>query len=840
LKGKPLQFFGGRYGLGSKEFTPGMAMAVFANAEKSAPKESFTVGINDDVTNKSLEYTEFDGEVLPKGTKECMFWGLGADGTVGANKMAIKMICEAGMFGQGYFSYSAHKSGGLTCSHLRFGPEKFDAPYLITHADFVACHQKSYIKKYLNSMLEPLKVGGTFLLNAPWKTQEELEANIPAMMRRVLAQKKIRVFTVDAATIARKVGLGNRINLIMQTAFFHLSQILDPKVAIDLLKKGAEKDFKKKGMDVVKRNWDGIDNAVSNVFEIKYDTEKWAKDTDSFVPRKWGADGSLEQEAIRPAALMAGDNVPVSKFIMGGELPLGLSKLEKRGIADSVPVWNPALCTQCNNCSFVCPHAAIRPFLVDSKLGEDKAAPKGTPMIKATGIKKAKGSESLKFAIGVSQYDCLGCTLCAKACPEDGALVMKPFALDSEGALAKQAEFNYLVDLPDRSEIFDGVKGLEGGLKATMFKKPLLEFNGACAGCQEAAAVRLITQLYGPQMMIANATGCTSIWAGSFPMTPYTTNKRGHGPAWANSLFEDNAEFGLGMNVGTELKRAEMRNYLVELTKSSECTVPEFKALVDEYLATYDDTIANGKVVDKLRQFVSGIDHPLLNKVKENMRFLSKKSQWIFGGDGWAYDIGYGGLDHVLASGEDVNVLVVDTEVYSNTGGQASKSTQRSGVAKFASEGKNTSKKDLAAMAMQYGNVYVASVAMGADKRQLLKAIKEAESYKGPSLIISYSPCIEQGLKPGMEVANERQVQAVKSGYHMLFRYDPRLAKEGKNPLQLDAVPDTKLLPEFIKGEARFTGLNLVSKDIAKAKQSGMMADIEAKVARYIKLAGQQ
>lgn len=822
LKNKNIKVFNGRYGLGSKEFTPSMAVTVFDNMTESSPKERFTVGIIDDVTNLSLPLKKYDIKYLPEGTKQCMFWGVGADGTVGSNKTAIKMICEEGYFGQGYFSYSAHKSGGLTVSHLRFGKDKFEAPYLVDEADFVCVNQKTYIKKYFKDIITPLKKNGTLCINAPWKTVEEFEKQVPAEFRKILAEKNAKVFCVDASSVADKVGLSGKINLIMQTVFFKLSHVMEPEAAIKILKVKAEKDYSKKGKAVVQKNWDGIDQAVSNIIPIEYNASKWMNDKDDFSERKWGPEGSVEEKMISKAALMRGDNVPVSSFTKSGEVPIGTSKLEKRGIADKVPKWIAKNCTQCNQCSYVCPHAVIRPFIVSEE--EKNKAPKGTEFVKLSG-KKPSEVEKMHFSIGISNYDCTGCTNCAQAC-NDNALEMVPFEVDTPDADKTQEQYEYLAKLPDR-----GVYYPPNSLRSVQFKKPLLEFSGACAGCQETPLIRLITQLYGPQMMIANATGCTSIWAGSYPLSPYTKNSSGFGPAWANSLFEDNAEFGLGMRIANKLQRENIREKFVEAAKSD----PALKPLCDEYVKTFSQTTPNGAAVDKLRKFLSATSDKKYNWMKEEIDAFVKKSQWIIGGDGWAYDIGYGGLDHVLASDEDVNILVVDTEVYSNTGGQMSKATQRSGIAQFAASGKLQEKKDLGAMAMQYGDVFVASVALGADQKQMLKSIQDAESYEGPSMIIAYCPCVTQGTD--MKRANERQSLAVQSGYHLLYRYDPEEVKYGANPLKLESTPDFKVLPQFLKGESRFEGLNSLGKQFAEQKHAQMRVDLEKRWNKYQKLA---
>ena len=803
---KDVEVYGGRYGLGSKEFTPSMVKAVYDNLAAKKPKNHFTIGIIDDVTKLSLPVKE-QINAAPEGTIACKFYGLGSDGTVGANKNSIKIIGDhTNMYAQGYFAYDSKKSGGFTVSHLRFGKKPIQSPYLIDMADFAACHNSSYVTRY--DVADGIKPGGVFLLNSPW-TLDEMEKELPASMKQAIAKNKLRFYNIDAIKIAREVGMGNRINTIMQSAFFKLAEVIPVKTAIDYMKQAAKKSYMKKGEEVVKKNYAAIDAGLDGVVEIKYPAS-WAKATTGAVPVKV-TDDVYFNSFIKPILAQNGDKLPVSMLSADGFVPTGTTKYEKRGIAVDVPAWIPDNCIQCNQCAYVCPHACIRPILTE----EGDKLPKSFVTKPATGIK------GKNFRMQLSPLDCTGCGNCADICPsKNKALVMKPL---SEIGKAEEENWEAAMKLPERKS------GLSKySVKGSQFEQPLFEFSGACAGCGETPYVKLVTQLFGDRMMVANATGCSSIYGGSAPTCPYTVNAKGQGPAWANSLFEDNAEFGFGMNLATSYRRKALAETVEKLIAVEYCD-DDIKKAGKEWLEKMDDADGSREAGEKLLAACKdGVDVDLTGtewekdwlangkvcpcdactlarKVIENADMLTKKSQWIFGGDGWAYDIGYGGLDHVLAMDEDVNVLVMDTEVYSNTGGQSSKATPTGSVAKFAAAGKRTKKKDLGLMAMSYGYVYVASVCMGADKNQLIKAISEAESYKGPSLIIAYAPCINHGINMGKSQAEEKK--AVDAGYWQLYRYDPRLAAEGKNPFQLDSKPATGSYRDFILGEVRYAAL---------------------------------
>ena len=783
---------GGRYGLGSKEFTPSMVKAVYDNLDGEM-KNHFTVGIVDDVTFTSLEVKE-QVNAAPEGTIACKFYGLGSDGTVGANKNSIKIIGDhTDMFAQGYFSYDSKKSGGLTVSHLRFGKTPIQSPYLIDAADFVACHNSSYVTKY--DMLEGIKEGGVFLLNSPWSL-EEMEAELPASMKNAIAQKKVKFYNMDGIKIAREVGMGNRINTVMQAAFFVLANVIPAAEAIDYMKAAAKKSYAKKGDEVVQKNYAAIDAGANGFVEVKY-PESWATTTEGKVVVDV-TDDPYFKDFIKPVLAQNGDKLPVSKLAPDGCVPTATTRYEKRGIAVEVPVWNPDACIQCNQCSMVCPHAAIRPFLVK----EETEVPFAT--------KAATGKEfaGYKFRMQVSPLDCSGCGNCADICPAKakGALTMTALAEVDE---VENANWNTCLELPEAEVEFN-----PNTVKNSQFLQPLFEFSGACAGCGETPYVKLVTQLYGDRMMVANATGCSSIYGGSAPTVPYSVNKKGHGPAWANSLFEDNAEFGFGMNLATAQRRAKLADVVKALAEKAE--KEDVKAAANEWLENMNCAKGSREAGNKLVAALEacGCDCCEKKEILSMKDLLTKKSQWIFGGDGWAYDIGYGGLDHVLAMNEDVNVLVMDTEVYSNTGGQSSKATPTGPIAKFAAAGKRTSKKDLGMMAMSYGYVYVAKVCMGADKNQLMKAITEAEAYPGPSLIIAYAPCINHGIN--MSKSQEEAKKAVEAGYWPLYRYNPLLAKEGKNPFILDSKPAKSEYKDFIMGEVRYASLKKMFPAVAE------------------------
>jgi pyruvate-ferredoxin/flavodoxin oxidoreductase len=788
--------FTGRYGLGSKDTTPAQIKAVFDNDTK----QRFTIGIVDDVTNLSLD----EGEALdsaPAGTTACKFWGLGADGTVGANKNSIKIIGDhTDMYAQAYFAYDSKKSGGVTVSHLRFGHTPIKSTYLINRADFVACHNQSYITKY--DMVSDIKPNGTFLLNCQWKTIEELDKHLPGQVKRYLAQNNINFYTIDGVDLGIKTGMGTRINTILQSAFFKLAEIIPFEDALQYMKDAAKNSYLKKGEDVVKKNWDAIDAGYQNIVKVEIPAE-WAnaEDTKMGMDKAVGDNKKLidfVNNIQQPCNAQAGDKLPVSTFVdmADGTFPQGSAAYEKRGIAVNVPNWISDKCVQCNNCSYVCPHAVIRPFaLTDEEVAN---APKQTVAVDF----KPKAIDGMKFTMGVSVLDCTGCGVCANVCPTK-ALEMK--SLDSQ--LDQQEVFDYTVKTSDKPEIVEKFKATT--VKGSQFLQPMLEFSGACAGCGETPYAKLVTQLFGDRMYISNATGCSSIWGGSAPSTPYTTNKAGKGPAWANSLFEDNAEYGYGMFLAQNTLRNRAINKVKALYEVAE--KPEVKEIIKNYLDTVDDAKANAVATEKLVKAIEdcGCCRPEGKEVLACKDYLSKKSMWIFGGDGWAYDIGFGGLDHVIASGENVNIFVFDTEVYSNTGGQASKSTPTGAIAQFAAAGKVVKKKDLAGIAMSYGYVYVAHIAMGANPAQCLKAIQEAEAYDGPSLIIAYAPCINHGIKTGMATAQAEEKKAVEAGYWHLYRYNPSLKLEGKNPFSLDSkAPQVdEKYKEFLMGEVRYNSL---------------------------------
>ena len=787
--GLDIKCCGGRYGLGSKEFTPTMVKQVYDNLKLDEPKNHFTVGIIDDVMNTSLPEGDFVN-AAPEGTICCKFFGLGSDGTVGANKNSIKIIGDhTNMFAQGYFAYDSKKSGGLTISHLRFGKTPIQSPYLIDSADFVACHNASYVTRY--DVLEGIKDGGVFLLNSPW-TVEDMERELPASMKQTIAKKHIRFYNMDAVKLAREVGMGNRINTIMQSAFFKLAEIIPADEAIDYMKAAAKKSYAKKGEDVVQKNYAAIDIGVTGITEINY-PEAWATAT-SGATAMHVSDDPYFVDFIKPILAQQGDKLPVSKLAADGYVPTGTTKYEKRGIAVEVPMWIPENCVQCNQCALVCPHASIRPFVMT----EETEAPETFVAKKATGVGDGK-----LFRIQVSPYDCTGCGSCVNVCPaKTKALKMAPLA---EVEKVENDNWNFAMDLPTLDLPVN-----KATVKGSQYLQPMFEFSGACAGCGETPYVKLVTQLFGDRMIVANATGCSSIYGGSAPTCPYTVNKQGHGPAWANSLFEDNAEFGFGMNLATPPRRERLADLIRQL---AEGCGDEVKAICNAWLENKDDAEGSRKAAPAVVKMVEecmncGCECDEICKEIYDLRdLLVKKSQWIFGGDGWAYDIGYGGLDHVLAMDEDVNVLVMDTEVYSNTGGQSSKATPTGSVAKFAAAGKRTKKKDLGMMAMSYGYVYVAKVCMGANPAQLLKAMVEAEAYKGPSLIIAYAPCINHGIKAGMSKVQDEAKRAVEAGYWPLYRYNPDLAAQGKNPFTLDSKPATGDYKEFILGENRYAAL---------------------------------
>ncbi len=787
------EVYGGRYGLGSKDTTPGMIHSIFDNLYHKRPKNNFTVGIEDDVTGHSLPFTEGIARE-PEGTIKCKFWGLGSDGTVGANKTAIKIIGDkTDLYAQGYFSYDSKKSGGVTISHLRFGEHPIQSTYLINHADFVACHNQAYLRQY--DMLKDLKKGGTFLLNCLW-TPEEIENHLPAKVKRDLARKDINFYIIDGWKIASEIGLGGRINMIMQAAFFKLSEVMPLDDAIKYLKEGIEKTYKKKGQKIVDMNCAAVDKGITAIHKVEIPDE-WA---DVQNPKeKYEELPEFIEEILIPMNHQEGDDLPVSAFSgrEDGTFPSGTSAYEKRGVAIMLPEWKEENCIQCNQCSFVCPHAAIRPVLLTD---EEKAkAPQSFRTIPAIG-KELKGHH---YRMQVSALDCLGCGNCADICPaKEKALVMKPYAEE----LQEADDWKYAMSIPRKDKLVD-----THTVKGSQFAKPYIEFSGACAGCGETPYIKLITQLFGDRMMIANATGCSSIWGASAPSMPYCTDENGRGPAWSNSLFEDNAEFGYGLFLAQKQMREKIEHDMRALLQLD--VDESLREAVVEWLDNMNDgSVSREKSEAVLREIEDlntndDIIIRLCQRIAEKKDYLVKKSVWALGGDGWAYDIGYGGLDHVLASGENINVLVFDTEVYSNTGGQASKSTPTAAIAKFAASGKRIRKKDLGKQAMSYGYVYVAQVGMGADKNQLMKAITEAESYDGPSLIICYAPCINHGLSKGMGKSQENIKDAVDCGYWQLYRYNPVLKEKGENPFILDSKEPNGKFKEFIMGQTRYSSL---------------------------------
>ena len=823
--------YSGRYGLSSKDTAPGQIVAVYRNMECDSPKKRFTIGIEDDVTNLSLPINE-NPDTTPKGTHSCKFWGLGSDGTVGANKNSIKIIGDhTDMYAQGYFAYDSKKSGGITISHLRFGNQPIKSTYYISQADFVACHNPSYVDKY--DMVEDLKKGGSFLLNCPWDV-EELDARLPGKMKKFIADNDIKFYTIDGIKIGKEIGLGGRINTVLQSAFFKIANIIPEADAIQFMKDAATKSYSKKGEKIVAMNHAAIERGAQDVHQVEV-PEAWKNAVDDSVAHV--AEGAREDLVdyvngiLNPVNAYRGNKLPVSAFMehVDGTVPQGSSAYEKRGIAVDVPEWVPENCIQCNFCSYVCPHAVIRPAVLTEE--EANNAPEGMKYKDMTGI------PGMKFAITVSTLDCTGCGSCAQVCPGmkgNKALVMKPIDTQRPG----QKFFDYGRELPVKPEV--AAKFKETTVKGSQFKQPLLEFSGACAGCGETPYAKLATQLFGDRMFIANATGCSSIWGGSAPATPYTVNRRGHGPAWQNSLFEDNAEFGFGMALAQNAVRGRLQEYVEKIAAST--TKEDVKAVCEEYIATKDSSGANRTAADALIEKLQEIEScdceagQLAKKTLQDKDFLAKKSMWIFGGDGWAYDIGFGGLDHVIASGENVNILVFDTEVYSNTGGQSSKATPTGSVAQFAAAGKAIKKKDLAAIAMSYGYVYVAQVAMGADYNQCIKAFNEAESYNGPSIIIAYAPCINHGIKGGMSLAQAEEKKAVAAGYWNMFRYDPRLADEGKNPFQLDSKAPSASYRDFIMNEVRYNSLTRAFPDRAEALFEKAEKEAKDKYEHLVKL----
>ncbi|MFL0194535.1 pyruvate:ferredoxin (flavodoxin) oxidoreductase [Clostridium sp. WILCCON 0269] len=801
MDNKPL-IFGGRYGLGSKDTTPSQILAVFQNMINSKPKKRFTIGIIDDVTNTSLEEQGIV-ETTPEGTISCKFWGLGSDGTVGANKSAIKIIGDnTNLYVQAYFSYDSKKSGGTTISHLRFGKKIIKSPYLVHSADYVACHNKSFIYNY--NILKGLKKNGTFVLNCPWE-QRELEERLPAYIKKYISENNIKFYIIDAVKIAGEIGLGGRINMVMQAVFFKLANVIPIDQAIKYLKESIEKTYGRKGENIVEMNKMAVDRSIEAIIKVD-------------VPAGWpnakadcnevNDDPDFIKNIQKPMARNEGDDLPVSAFLdrADGAYPLGTTAYEKRGIAVMAPEWQIDKCIQCNQCALICPHATIRAFLLDEE--EVKNSPQGFKSKKAVG----SGLDKLNFKIQISPMDCTGCGNCADICPAPGkALIMKPLEKQID---VESENWNYAVKITPKEDLAS-----RNTLKGSQFVKPLLEFNGACPGCGETPYIKLLTQLFGERMMIANATGCSSIWGASAPSIAYTKNLNGKGPSWGNSLFEDNAEYGYGMSLAVKQMRERLKFLITSYLEN--CKHDNIIEAFSEWLNTMEDgnqsQIASAKVIKAIESYDYSKD-PILKEIIDKKDYLAKKSHWIIGGDGWAYDIGFGGVDQVLASGEDVNLFVMDTEVYSNTGGQSSKATQTGAVAKFAASGKVMKKKDLGLMAMSYGYVYVAQISMGANMNHTIKTIIEAENYKGPSLIIAYSPCINHGIKTGMGTSMAEEKKAVECGYWHLYRFNPILKLEGKNPFILDSKEAKSSFREYIDGEVRFSSL----KNIFPEKAEGL------------------
>lgn len=787
---KPL-IVGGRYGLGSKDTRPSQILAVFNNLKSASPKDHFTIGITDDVTNTSLE----EGEQIhttPEGTISCKFWGLGSDGTVGANKSAIKIIGDnTDLYAQAYFSYDSKKSGGTTVSHLRFGKKPIKSPYLVYNADYIACHNRSFIYHY--DILEGLKDRGIFVLNCPWQGKD-LDEKLPADLKKKIAKKHIRFYVIDAIKIASEIGLGSRINMIMQAAFFKLANVIPVEDAIKYLKESIEKTYGRKGEKIVQMNRDAVDKGIDNLIEVKV-PQDWENAQEEIKHEKEQPDFVMKIHA--PISRMEGDKLPVSTFIgmEDGTFPLGTTAYEKRGIAVMIPEWQIDKCIQCNQCSYICPHATIRPFLLDDN--EKNNAPDTFKTKKPAGL----GTEEYHYRIQVSPMDCTGCGNCADICPAPGkALIMKPADQEID---AEYNNWEYAMKITAKENIMNKYT-----LKGSQFNRPLLEFNGACPGCGETPYIRLLTQLFGDRMMIANATGCSSIWGASAPSIAYTTNHEGKGPSWANSLFEDNAEYGFGMMLGVNQIREKINDLMHQALQKD--IDHELMNLFQQWIDNYNNGDESRKISNSIIKILDSNkfdNDPVIKEIHDEKDFLVKRSHWLIGGDGWAYDIGYGGVDQVLASGEDVNIFVMDTEVYSNTGGQASKATPTGAIAKFAAGGKNVRKKDLGMMAISYGYVYVAQIAMGSNMNQTIKAIKEAEEYKGPSLVIAYAPCINHGIKSGMGSSMMEEKKAVDAGYWHLFRYNPILKCQGKNPFMLDSKEPAGSYKDFINGEIRYSSL---------------------------------
>lgn len=830
---RPEVLIGGRYGLSSKDFNPDMVLAVYKNLISKSPKNHFTVGINDDVMHTSLDVTEHIN-TLPEGTRQCLLWGIGGDGTIGANKTAIKLIADhTELHSQGYFSYDAFKSGGLTLSHLRFGPTVFEAPYLVSaHADYVACHNQTYVNRFPN-LVSALKQEGTFVLNCPWTTLEELNNNLPAKLRKSIAEKKAAFYVIDASKIARDCSIGPYINMVLQAVFFYLSNVLPVKEALELLKGSIKKMYSKKGDAIVQQNIAAVDKSLdpAALIKVAYDEKAWLALKEEPLVNKGVLTvpqdiKDFDEDIFKPVAANLGDDIPVSKMPIGGELPTGTSQLSKRGIAESIPHWHEDSCIQCNFCSFVCPHAVIRAYQLNEE--EMKNAPENFTTIKSR-------KSGYDFRINVSALDCTGCAVCAETCPKK-CLEMVP--LEPEYEKTKEAIKFLREEVKQKPELGD--KKTVGGMAAN---QPLLEFPGSCAGCGETPLVRLLTQMFGDRMVIAAATGCNSIWGGSFPLVPYSKSSlTGRGPAWHNSLFEDGAELGYGMISGYRARRTLLITRVQEaIAASPKGMTEDLKALLTEWHSICMDFEKSRTLADKLVPVLKALPADVDEKLKEiakpyNLELYARTSFWIIGGDGWAYDIDYGGLDHVIANQEDINILVLDTEVYSNTGGQRSKATPLAAQAKFAVDGKETAKKDLGRMAMSYETAYVASIAQGADMQQCINALREAENFNGPSLVIAYTPCTEHHLIKGMKECMKVQKLAVETGYWVLYRFNPDLLIDGKNPFLLDSKAPAKDPKEFLSTQGRFVQLERENPEHAKALQVGLAKFLTTRYTRYSRM----
>lgn len=813
---------GGRYGLGSKDTTPSQILAVFKNLKQAAPKNGFTIGIVDDVSYTSLPEEDIV-DTTPEGTINCKFWGLGSDGTVGANKSAVKIIGDkTDLYAQAYFSYDSKKSGGTTVSHLRFGKKPIKSRYLVFDADYIACHNKSFLNQY--DLLKGLKKGGIFVLNCPWKG-EELEENLPAYFKRYLAKNQINFYTIDAIRIASDIGLGARINMIMQSAFFKLTNVIPVEDAVKYLKDSIDKAYGKKGEKIVNMNYAAVDKGIENLIKVEV-PPAWADAKDE--EEEFKEEPDFMKKIHRPITRYEGDELPVSTFVgmEDGTTPLGTTAYEKRGIAVYLPEWQIDKCIQCNQCAYICPHSTIRPFLLDDE--EKSKAPDTFKTKKAVG---GKAVEGLHYRMQLAPLDCTGCMNCADICPAPGkALIMKPADQEIE---MESENWEFAMTLKPREDILD-----RNTLKGSQFVRPLLEFHSACPGCGETPYVKLLTQLFGERMMIANATGCSSIWGGSYPSVPYTTNAQGRGPSWANSLFENNAEYGYGMYLGANQIRERISRLMHE---ALDMDIPvEIKNVFGEWIESYHSGDKSIEISDRLLAVLNA--HPVpgnqvIDEILKKKDYLVKRSVWAVGGDGWAYDIGYNGVDHVLSTGDDINLLVMDTEVYSNTGGQSSKATQTAATAKFAAAGKKIRKKDLGMMAMSYGYVYVAQIAMGANMNQTIKALLEAERYKGPSVVIAYSTCVNHGIKDGMGTSIAQQKNAVDAGYWHLYRFNPDLKEQGKNPFILDSKPPKGDFLEFIQSEIRFSALKTVFPEIADEMFQASKEHAHERYEKYRKMA---